>query len=158
MLPSATVFAARVEGSLTGVAAWRPPHPVEPDEAARARAHRAHSVVRKMFPLSNAALFNGFEALERLHPEVSHWYLGFVGIEPACQGRGFGSHLLRPALNVADETGIICHLETPFRRTHAFYEALGFRRHAEHHTFVGAGHGVVTFLRPAETRQTRAPA
>jgi ribosomal protein S18 acetylase RimI-like enzyme len=85
--------------------------------------------------------------MEQFHPPDPHWYLAFVGIEPAFQSRGVGEALLAPALAIADQTRALCYLETPFPRTHAFYERLGFVRYAEQNPFVGAPQGAVTFLR-----------
>ena len=148
LFPSAQVFAARSGIDLVGVAAWLPPEPVKPDDAARARAHRSQRIVQTMFPLTSGALFEGFAALEELHPVEPHWYLAFVGIGPDVQSRGLGRDLLAPVLNVADETKTMCYLETPFPGTHAFYERLGFTRHAEYSPFAGAPQAVATFVRP----------
>jgi GNAT superfamily N-acetyltransferase len=147
LLPSTQVFGAWSKDHLVGVAAWLPPDPVELDDAARAHSHRCQQIVETMFPLTSGAFFAGFASLERLHPEAPHWYLAFVGIEPALQGQGTGRKLLAPVLNVADETSTICYLETPFPRTHSFYENLGFARYAEPRTFAGAPQGVVSFVR-----------
>jgi len=55
--------------------------------------------------------------------------------------------ILRPVLRLADEANVCCYLETPYPRTHTFYERLGFKRQTEHSPFVGAPQGVVSFLR-----------
>lgn len=115
-IPSSQVHAARLDEELVGVSAWLPPDPVEPDDGARARADRCRRLVVTMFPLTSKALFDGFAALEELHPKEPHWYLAFVGIEPSAQGRGVGRELLAPVLHVADETQTICYLG---RRFHA---------------------------------------
>jgi GNAT superfamily N-acetyltransferase len=146
-LPSTGVLAARSGDALLGVAAWLPPQPVEPDDATRGRARRAQRIVQTLFPLSWRDLDEGFTALDALHPAEPHWYLAFVGVEPRLQGRGIGRALLAPVLHVADETMTVCYLETPFPATHRYYEALGFTRQAEHHTFRGAPQGVVAFIR-----------
>lgn len=156
MLPSGHVCAAHNGDNLIGVAAWLPPNAPQPDAAARLAAARRKRVVRMMFPRSSQALFGGFAALEEFHPSDPHWYLAFVGIEPTIQSRGFGGALLAPVLKIADQTNTLCYLETPFPRTHEFYERLGFIRCAERNPFVGAPRGVVTFLRqPSSTIQER---
>ncbi|MHB8512284.1 MAG: GNAT family N-acetyltransferase [Actinomycetota bacterium] len=147
ILPSGTVFAAKSEETMVGVAAWVPPAPQEPDESARSRAANCHRTVRAMFPTTSAHLFDGFAALESRHPHEPHWYLAFVGIEPRAQGEGIGGQLLAPVLAVADETKTTCYLETPFPRTHAFYERLGFEKYSEMDVFAGAPQSVVTFIR-----------
>ena len=147
LFPSKHVLGAWAGDQLAGVAAWLPPDPVAPDDAARAHAQRCRQIVTTMFPNSANALFEGFAQLETLHPKAPHWYLAFVGVEPALQGHGVGRQLLAPVLNIADETATLCYLETPFPGTHPFYEQLGFTRRAEHHTFAGTRLGVVSFAR-----------
>jgi ribosomal protein S18 acetylase RimI-like enzyme len=55
-----------------------------------------------------------------------HWYLWALGVEPAYQGRGIGSELIRPALAQSDQEGTPCYLETQSQRTLAFYGRHGF--------------------------------
>jgi GNAT superfamily N-acetyltransferase len=147
LLPSSQVYAAHHDGGLVGVAAWMPPGGTTPNATAQKAAARYQRLVHLMFPRAAQGLFRGFAALEHYHPGEPHWYLAFVGVDPAMQNRGIGQKLLAPMLQIADETSTLCYLETPFPRTHAFYERLGFVRHAEHHPFIGAPQGVVTFLR-----------
>jgi GNAT superfamily N-acetyltransferase len=158
LLPGGHVYAAHDDRNLIGVAAWKPPDAPEPDAAAQRAAARQLRVVRMMFPRASQGLFDGFAALEHFHPRAPHWYLAFVGIEPAIQGRGIGRVLLTPVLKIADQTNTCCYLETPFPRTHAFYERLGFARHAEPNPFVGAPQVVVSFLRKPNGPLTRGSA
>ena len=157
LLPSGHVYAAHQRGALIGVAAWKPPQTQELDAAAQLAAARQQRVVRMMFPYASQNLFKGFATLERFHPSEAHWYLAFVGVEPAIQSRGIGRALLAPVLKLADQSNTLCYLETPFPRTHEFYERLGFIRHAEHHSFVGAPQGVVTFLRASSAALQEQP-
>jgi GNAT superfamily N-acetyltransferase len=85
--------------------------------------------------------------MERFHPAAPHWYLAFVGIEPSFQSHGIGQTLLAPVLKNADQTETLCYLETPFPRTHTFYERLGFVRQSELNPFTGAPRGALAFLR-----------
>jgi ribosomal protein S18 acetylase RimI-like enzyme len=55
-----------------------------------------------------------------------HWYLWALGVEPAYQGRGIGSELIRPALAQSDLEEAPCYLETQSERTLAFYARHGF--------------------------------
>jgi ribosomal protein S18 acetylase RimI-like enzyme len=71
-------------------------------------------------------LFAGFDGLAAHHPPEPHWYLVFVGIEPAAQRSRFGNQLLAPVLGRADAEHLICYLETPFEQTIEFYRRLGF--------------------------------
>jgi ribosomal protein S18 acetylase RimI-like enzyme len=67
---------------------------------------------------------------DKLHARLaprSHWYLWVIGVEPACQGQGIGSKLLRPILARADADGVPCYLETEGERNVRFYEKHGFK-------------------------------
>ena len=148
-LPAHQTYAARDGSDLLGVAAWFSPSGSDIDATAQERAEDHERLVRVLFPSSADALFSGFAELEKFHPQEPHWYLPFVGLEDGYRGKGIGRLLLEPVLTAADEGGTICYLETPFSQTHAFYESLGFRRHAEHWCFDGVTSSVVTFVRPA---------
>jgi ribosomal protein S18 acetylase RimI-like enzyme len=67
------------------------------------------------------------EASHRRYVQGPHWYLPFLGVDPALQGRGFGSGLLRAALDEADGAGLACYLEAPTDRTRRLYERYAFR-------------------------------
>jgi ribosomal protein S18 acetylase RimI-like enzyme len=65
--------------------------------------------------------------IERSHPkDRSHWYLEFLGTEPARQGQGLGSALLRPILALCDRDGIGAYLESSSERSQVLYERHGF--------------------------------
>ena len=147
MFPAGHVYAARCDGNLVGVAAWMSPDPPNPDPAEQEAAASYKQVVETMFPQEARQLFAGFATLAQFHPGDPHWYLAFVGIDPSMQSRGVGRALLAPVLKIADDSKTFCYLETPFLRTHAFYERLGFKRYGEHSPFDGAPQGVETFLR-----------
>lgn len=151
MFPAGHVYATRCDGNLVGVAAWMPPNPQDSDPADQVTAQRQKRIVRIMFPRASRQLFAGFAALDQFHPSDPYWYLAFVGIEPSNQSRGIGRALLAPVLKIADDSRAFCYLETPFPRTHAFYQRLGFKRHSEHNPFIGAPQGVVTFLRKPDS-------
>ena len=63
---------------------------------------------------------------ESRHPEVPHWYLALLGVDPAAQGRGYGPHLLRPILDRCDAERTPAYLETGTERNVALYRGLGF--------------------------------
>lgn len=147
MLSSGHVYAAHGDGKLIGVAAWLPPDAREPDARARRSAARQRALVRMLFPRASNGLFAGFTGMEQFHPADPHWYLAFVGVEPTIQSHGIGRTLLAPVLMIADQTETLCYLETPFPRTHKFYERLGFTRQSELNPFIGPPQGAVAFLR-----------
>jgi GNAT superfamily N-acetyltransferase len=95
-------YAALAGERLLGVAIWLPPSGATPSPAFRRRASRNHAVVRERFPRGADGLYAGFGALGSLPPEEPHWYLAFVGVDPAVQRSGVGSQLLSPVLAQAD--------------------------------------------------------
>jgi GNAT superfamily N-acetyltransferase len=55
-----------------------------------------------------------------------HWYLHYLGTEPARQGQGLGSALLRPILALCDRDGLGAYLESSSERNRVLYERHGF--------------------------------
>jgi len=71
-------------------------------------------------------------ALERHHPhEPPHWYLDYIGVEPAGQGRGTGSALLAPMLARCDMEGRAAYLNAGSPRSRDLYARHGFEVLAE---------------------------
>lgn len=65
---------------------------------------------------------------ERLHPQApAHFYLATLGVTPEAQGRGLGSRLLQPVLEVCDADGVPAYLESSKESNIAFYSRHGFR-------------------------------
>jgi GNAT superfamily N-acetyltransferase len=67
-----------------------------------------------------------FEQMEKFHPKDPCWYLPLIGVDPASQGRGYGSALLRYALEHVDRTGAPAYLESSNPRNVPLYERHGF--------------------------------
>ena len=67
-----------------------------------------------------------FEQMDKLHPTDEHWYLPLTGVDPVAQGRGLGSTLLRPALNICDRDGLPAYLEATSPRNRDLYARHGF--------------------------------
>jgi len=59
-------------------------------------------------------------------PSVPHWHLPFIGVDPARQGLGLGSLLLRVGLSRADQDGVECRLFTEQPRNVPLYQRYGF--------------------------------
>ena len=55
-----------------------------------------------------------------------HWYLQIIGVDPAYQGQGFSSRLLRPVLERIDRERMPCFLETNTEKNVAIYRRFGF--------------------------------
>ncbi len=64
--------------------------------------------------------------VESMHPHEPHWYLATLGTEPAHQGRGVGSGLMRPVLEQCDREGLPAYLESSKERNVPFYRRHGF--------------------------------
>jgi ribosomal protein S18 acetylase RimI-like enzyme len=86
-------------------------------------------------------------AIEAPHPHDPHAYLRVVGCEPARQGQGVGSALLRPMLERCDEQGLAAYLESSNERNVPLYRRHGFEVTGE----------VVTHLGPRAWLMWRAP-
>lgn len=73
-------------------------------------------------------LVAGRGSVQRRHPRSPpHWYLSLLGTDPALQGRGLGSAVLRPVLQRCDLDGVGAYLESSKPRNLDFYARLGFR-------------------------------
>jgi len=104
-----------------GVALWLAPD-AGPDEAALGRLIEGSVAAEKQADLAEV-----IEQMVRFHPEEPHWYLPFIGVDPACQGQGVGTALLRAMLARCDAERLPAYLESTNPRNQPFYELLGFR-------------------------------
>jgi GNAT superfamily N-acetyltransferase len=66
-------------------------------------------------------------AAAEAHPGEPHWYLGILGTDPAHQGCGVASALVKPILEQCDADGVPAYLESSKRDNIPFYERHGFR-------------------------------
>lgn len=90
------------------------------------------------------------------HPDEPHWYLQFLGVQPALAGQGRGSALLRHRLAEIDATGMPAYLETGTPRNLPLYQRYGFEVLRE----VKLADGAPTewlMWRPARSAQPRQP-
>lgn len=111
---------ADVSEDFGGAALWLPPG-VEPDMEALDRLIRTNA---------NPAILSDvdaiFEAMAGYHPNVPHWYLPLIGTDPARQGQGIGSALMRHALARCDRDGVAAYLESSNPRNIPLYQRHGF--------------------------------
>jgi ribosomal protein S18 acetylase RimI-like enzyme len=78
----------------------------------RARLRRGQTVIRE---------------IERRHPRHPlHWYLSVLGTDPAHQGTGVGSALVRHVLDDPANAGEAAYLETETEANVPFYRRFGF--------------------------------
>ncbi|MGH2447271.1 MAG: GNAT family N-acetyltransferase [Chloroflexota bacterium] len=59
-------------------------------------------------------------------PQVRHWHVELVGVEPDLQGRGIGGTLMEAALRGPDAAGEPASVDTDTTRNVEFYRRLGF--------------------------------
>lgn len=59
-------------------------------------------------------------------PKGAYWYLHYIGVRPAHQGKGFGGRLIRERIDVADAAGLPCWLETATPENVGLYQRFGF--------------------------------
>jgi GNAT superfamily N-acetyltransferase len=65
--------------------------------------------------------------MEGRHPrKPPHWYLAFMGVAPEWQGRGLGTALMQPALEILDAAGTPAYLESSTPRSRALYQRNDF--------------------------------
>jgi ribosomal protein S18 acetylase RimI-like enzyme len=128
-------------GDCSAVALWFPPG-TEPDGDAIV-AVLLDTLARERHDDTLTVLGQMDEA----HPRFPHWYLPWLGVDPALQGRGLGGELLEHCLRIVDKDHLPAYLETPNPRTIPFYERYGFEATA--HAQAGACPPIALMLRPA---------
>ena len=68
----------------------------------------------------------GAHVIERGHPTEPHWYLDYLGVDPAAHGRGTGTALLAPVLARCDDAGLPAYLNAGSPRSRELYRRHGF--------------------------------
>lgn len=108
---------------IQGGAIWLPPDQwqFKPREILRTLPATVRAFGRRL-PRALGTLMQ----VEKKHPRASHYYLATLGTDPAFQGKGVGSALLRPVLDRCDAEGMPAYLESSKERNVAFYGRHGF--------------------------------
>jgi len=117
-LPNRT---ALISTDCSGAALWLPPD-VGPDEEALADV-----IAKSVAAAKQSYLMAIIEEMGRYHPNEPHWYLPFIGVDPAQQGKGLGAALLKPVLSKCDEAHLPAYLESTNAKNRTLYERHGFR-------------------------------
>ena len=106
--------------SCGGVALWFPPGVGSDDEAMGA-------LVAEAVPAADHDEVFGFlSQMGEFHLAEPHWYLPLIGVDVTKQGRGYGSALLRHALERCDRDGLPAYLEATSPLSKTLYERHGF--------------------------------
>ena len=103
-----------------GAALWLPPD-VHPDE------DRVVELIQRTVPeKTQGDLLSILEQLGSFHPSEPHWYLPLIGVDPAHQGKGQGSALMKHALITCDNENKFAYLESTNPTNIPLYERFGF--------------------------------
>ena len=104
-----------------GVALWLPPD-VGPDEETMGE------LAAEAVPAADQdEVFAFLDQQSEFHPTEPHWYLPLIGVDVTKQGLGYGSALLRHALERCDRDRLPAHLEASNPRNKVLYERHGFQ-------------------------------
>lgn len=103
-----------------GAALWLPPdvHPDEDGLTTLLQRTASESVQKDALAV--------FEQMGRYPPREPHWYLPLIGVDPAQQGKGYGSALMRHALLPCDRDNTYAYLESTNPKNIPLYERHGF--------------------------------
>jgi len=127
LLPAAAangqILVARDAGRVVGALIAVPPgaYPLPPPPPLQ----RIRCLLGQGFRVS-ARWGQAFVELDAHHPPEPSWYLGTLGVEPACQGRGVGTELLHAWILRVDEERGAAYLETDVQANVGFYARSGF--------------------------------
>lgn len=99
-------------------AVWLPPNAADDEELATALGEASGEFV--------ANLFAAFELMGEQHPNEPHHYLFLLATSPQWQGRGVGSAVLQPVLDMCDRASVPAYLEATSERNKVLYLRHGF--------------------------------
>jgi GNAT superfamily N-acetyltransferase len=121
-------------------AMWLPPG-VHPDGDRLAALTAEHTPAERQADMERV-----FAQMDAFHPTEPCWYLPLIGVDPRCQGQGYGSALLRHALAECDREGMPAYLESSNPRNIPLYQKHGFESIGA--IQAGTSPTVVPMLRP----------
>lgn len=113
-----------------------------PGQAASGTMEFARTVV-PLVATFGAALPRGLKvqgSIDAHRPKARFWYLHYVGVRPAHQGKGHGGRIIRAQTAIADREGLPCWLETATPQNVGLYERLGFVTQVEWDVAGGGPH------------------
>jgi GNAT superfamily N-acetyltransferase len=109
-----------IAGAGAAAAMWLPPG-VEADDDTLTALISAHVPDERRADMDRV-----FEQMATFHPAEPCWYLPLIGVDPTCQGRGYGSALLGHAVAQCDRDGQPAYLESSNPRNIPLYQRYGF--------------------------------
>jgi ribosomal protein S18 acetylase RimI-like enzyme len=110
-------------GDHAGAALWIPPDKVHLSTLGELRLLPP---LARVYGRGLPRALKGMAAMDEVHPHEPHYYLPIIGVDPAAQGQGIGSALLRPVLERADREGMAAYLEATTPGSRALYARHGF--------------------------------
>jgi GNAT superfamily N-acetyltransferase len=116
-----------VGAELAGAAIWRPPGRWGASAPAGEQLRTLVGLVR-VFGRRIGAAAALSQALAQAHPREPHWYLFAIGVDPAFQGTGLASALLRSRLDQCDRARLPAYLEASKPTSVPLYQHFGFDR------------------------------
>jgi GNAT superfamily N-acetyltransferase len=124
-IQSGEVYAT--SSNLEGVAVWLPHDRVQRTLWRNIRSGNFSVLFRRGGNSRPQAFHEYSTAVRKRRAPVPHLYLQLLGVDPAHQGRGYSSLLLRAMFIKIDKEGLPCFLETQAEKNVGIYEHLGFR-------------------------------
>ena len=134
---------AFVSSNFEGAAMWIPPGTTQDEE------RMGEIMATTISPEIAEEVFAVLGKMEEFHPEEELWYLPLIGVDPAHQGKGIGSALMKAALRQIDEAGLPAYLESSNPRNISLYERHGFEAMGE--IQIGSSPLVTPMYRAART-------
>jgi ribosomal protein S18 acetylase RimI-like enzyme len=108
---------ARYVGKHAGVALWLRPGSVLDH----------HAIEATLADDRRVEIVALLEGVATYHPSEPHWYLTFIGVDPACHGQGLGAMLMEDTLQRCDQSHTAAYLESTNPISISLYQRLGFK-------------------------------
>jgi GNAT superfamily N-acetyltransferase len=124
-----------------GTALWLPPG-AGPDEESLVKV-----MEEGVDPALQGDAFTMLEKVSSSHPDVAHWYLPVIGVDPMYQGKGYGSALLARGLEICDQNRLAAYLEATNPRSIPLYQRFGYEIQGK--IQAGSSPAITTMFRPA---------
>ncbi len=122
------VYAASQD--LEGVAVWIPSERGESMSPWRMIRSGALSLLFRFsrdFSSRQVPVTATIDSAHKRHAPFRHWFLQAIGVDPAHQGKGYASRLLKPMLARIDRENMPCYLDTEEEKNVSIYQHFGFK-------------------------------
>jgi ribosomal protein S18 acetylase RimI-like enzyme len=86
-----------------------------------------HHLASTVAPEKFRDLLDVLGQMDAGHPPEPHWYLAWIGVDAAMQGRGLGNELMAHCLQAVDADSAPVYLDNTNPLNVAFYQRHGFR-------------------------------